>query len=212
MNQFTARVLSLLIASLFVIAQANANLIVNGGFEQNDIKNNSWAWFYSTDVAGWEGSNIEIWDNFQKFEAYEGRQYAELNAHGKNTGAFSIFQTFNTIAGFSYDLSFAYGARRSLAEQFELSLLAGNNSFYQKLVDDHTIKNWSEFNYQFTAQGSQTTVVFTSLNTGTYGNFIDDVVVTASKIPNAPRLTQVPEPNTIFLLAIALFAIVRFKK
>ena len=51
---------------------ALANLIVNGGFEDNAVASGNWAFFASSNVNGWEGSNIEIWDNYGGVSAAEG--------------------------------------------------------------------------------------------------------------------------------------------
>lgn len=40
------------------------NLILNGSFENNDIKSNSWKVFIVGIVDGWSGINMELWDNF----------------------------------------------------------------------------------------------------------------------------------------------------
>ena len=151
-----------------------ANLIQNGGFEDTAVSSNSWAWFYASDVLGWSGSNIEIWDSFQGFSAFEGTQHAELNAHPSNGQAFSIYQSFNTQVGASYDLSFAYSARSSINEAFLLNLYAADNSsLVSTLLDDHEVRKWSLFNTSFVAIDLTTTLRFTSVtpNSGTVGNF-----------------------------------------
>ena len=126
---------------------SQANLITNGGFEDIDVPNNSWR-FYSqgTPNLAWQGSNVEIWDSLFGFEASEGEQYAELNAH-PNQGIFSINQTFNTVTGGIYNLSFDYSARRNNRnEQFEVS--AGD---FTQILSSNVRFNWNDFATEFTS-------------------------------------------------------------
>lgn len=187
------------ILALMVSMTANAGLIINGGFENNDVNGGAggWQWYSSGDVDGWEGSNIEIWDDFGAIGPYEGEQHAELNAHPSNGGAFSIFQTFSTVQGASYDLFFAYGARSNNNESFLVELIGGN-ALLNQLVDDHTVNVWSTFSHEFVADSTQTTLRFTSVTprTGTVGNFLDAISV-----------VRVPAPGTFLLLAAGLFGL-----
>lgn len=206
-------ILLTVITSVLVSTSANANLIVNGGFEDSNVNNNSWKWFTSADVLGWEGSNIEIWDQYQNFNAYEGRQYAELNAHPSNGQAFSIFQSFATNIGSIYNVSFAYSARANTNEAFQFDLFSGNNSLFSEIITDHTVKNWSTFNLVFQATAAQTTLKFTSVTpySGTIGNFLDDVVVTGGS-NDTFITTDVPEPHTLLLFSIALIGFTLSRK
>ncbi|MDO6543010.1 DUF642 domain-containing protein [Photobacterium sanguinicancri] len=186
--------------ALFSIT-SQANLITNGGFEDIDVPNNSWR-FYSqgTPNLAWQGSNVEIWDSLFGFEASEGEQYAELNAH-PNQGIFSINQTFNTVTGGIYNLSFDYSARRNNRnEQFEVS--AGD---FTQILSSNVRFNWNDFATEFTALNNSTTLTFTSLNRGTLGNLLDNVVVTTSRLP-------IPEPDLIFpLILLIAFALFRYQ-
>ena len=195
---------------------AYANLILNGGFEDPQVPDRSWQWFTSDQVVGWEGSNIEIWDSLNRFEAYQGEQHAELNAHGQS-GPFSIFQSFATNLGETYEVSFAYAARRNQSEAFNFDITDASNSIlFTSLLNQHRVKNWSTFNTRFVATSALTTIRFTTVNQGSYGNFLDAVSVVTSSQPSlaAFRQSNVPEPSTIMLilLAIALLAVKRFWK
>ena len=203
-------VLSLIVG---VSTPAHANLILNGSFENNDIKSNSWKAFTAGTVDGWSGTNMELWDNFQRLNAFDGSQYAELNANG-NGGRYSIFQRFATEVGATYDVSFAYAARRS-GESFQLDILSDTDSIlYSQVFDDHSIKIWSEFNGDFVAQTALTTIRFSTINRGTYGNFIDDIAVTAvpSFVASASSMS-VSEPMSLaILLPLSAFALMRRKR
>ena len=183
-------------AVMALSATANASLIINGGFEDTEVNggNGGWQWYYSSDVDGWNGSNLEIWRDFGRIGPYEGEQHAELNAHPSDGGVFSIYQTFATTEGQSYDLFFAYGARRNNNESF-LVELDGADSLLYRLMDDHTVNNWSTYSTRFIADSDFTTLRFTSVTpaSGTVGNFLDAVSV-----------TEVPAPGSLALLGLAL--------
>ncbi|MDF2176830.1 DUF642 domain-containing protein [Aliiglaciecola sp. CAU 1673] len=190
----------------------SANLIINGGFEDNNVKTNTWAWFTADKVPGWEGSNIEIWDTYQKFQAFDGTQHAELNAHGGN-GTYSIFQTFATEIGGLYELSFAYAARSKISESFRVDLSSGKDTFWSQVFTYKQVKSWATFDYQFKALSAFTTLQFTALTKGTVGNFLDAVSVFQIKPPvtqqtsSTNSATAVPEPFSLSVFLIGLMAL-----
>lgn len=162
------------LAGLLLALNAHANLIVNGGFEDNNVAPGNWAYFPSSSVNGWEGDNIEIWNSFGGVVAPEGSQHAELNAHPFTGSVFSIYQNFATVIGQTYDVSFFYSARESNNEQFSFS--AGSLS---ALLNDHVVGSWTKYTGSFVATNTTSTITFTSYDNSTVGNFLDDVVVTA---------------------------------
>jgi hypothetical protein len=176
---------------------APVNLVQNGGFENESVDTNSWKSFATNDVLGWSSdtSDIEIWDSYGNVTAKEGTQFAELNAHPSTTGsAFSLYQDITTVAGNSYEISFAYQARSNNDEAFSFSVTPSGSSPWQ--LTDHTTDGWTTFLDTFIAGDTTTRITFTSVNplTGTVGNFLDDVKVTAA----------VPEPGTLALLGLGL--------
>jgi hypothetical protein len=188
-----------LATAALVTTSAQATLIVNGGFEANPLKNNQWSFFSADQVLGWEGSNVEIWHHLNGVLAPEGSQHAELNAHGKNSGAWSIFQTFATTKGQLYDFSFYYRARANTKEAFQFNI--GN---VEALVQQHSTSAWNKFNGSFVADSTSSTIRFTSLTSGTVGNFIDDVVVT--QVPSALK-AEVPAAPTLAVLGLGLLGL-----
>merc|ERR1711916_161159 len=136
------------LALTLATAGAQANLIVNGGFETPDIDtvvgergstSSTWQYYNASEVEGFEGSNIELWNSgFNGVESFEGEQFLELNSHPTPGSAFSIFQEFDTVAGQSYNVSFAYRARANDREMFNVDLSsAGGFSLLSENVDDH---------------------------------------------------------------------------
>ena len=182
-----------LFAGLLLAGSAHANLIVNGGFEDNVVANGNWNWFPAASVNGWEGSNVEIWHNLFGIASAEGQQHAELNADGGNVGAWSIFQSFATVVGQSYDVAFSYRARES-SDLFNFAVGSINSNF-----TNNDTSQWKLFTSSFVASSNLTTLTFTSLNAGTLGNLIDDVKVNAR--------ASVPESSTLALFAIGLIGL-----
>lgn len=188
-----------LVTAAFMTSSAQATLIVNGGFEANPLNKNKWSYFASSQVAGWEGSNIEIWHHLNGVLAPEGNHHAELNADGKNNGAWSIFQTFATTKGQLYDFSFFYRARVNTKEAFEFSI--GN---VEALIQQHSTSAWNKFSGSFVADSTSSTIRFTAVNGGTMGNFIDDVVVTQGV---NPVLADVPVAPTLAVFGLGLLGL-----
>ena len=208
-----SRWLAVLSLVLGVSTSAHANLILNGSFENNDIRSNSWKAFAAGTVDGWSGTNMELWDNFQRLRAFDGSQYAELNANG-NGGRYSIFQTFSTEADSTYDVSFAYAARGK-GDSFRLDILSDTDSIlFSQVFDDHAIKTWSEFYGDFVAQSALTTIRFSTINKGTLGNFVDDIVVTAAPSFSASvSSVSVSEPASLaILLPLSALVLMRHKR
>lgn len=194
---------------------ANANLILNGGFEDNSVNDNSWRWFISSDVNSWNGSNIEIWDSLNRVHAFEGENHAELNAHPHTGNVFKIFQTFATNIGSQYDFGFAYRARRNNNEAFRVDIDSGTSNVFTDLINDHVTSGWSTYSNVFTATDTSTTLTFTSVvpATSTVGNFIDAVSVTS--IPSTGTSTveaSAPATALMMLLGVSLLGARRFSR
>jgi hypothetical protein len=111
--------------------------------------------------------------------------------------AFSIYQDIETVAGQSYDISLAYQARKNNNEAFSFSVTPSGNLAW--LLTDHTTDGKSRFSNSFVAQNAITKIRFSSVTplTGTVGNFLDDVKISAS----------VPETGTAALLGLGLLGL-----
>lgn len=199
-----ARCLSVL-AGLLLATSANANLIVNGGFEDNSVAAGTWSYFSSASVNGWGGDNIEIWNQFGGVVAPEGQQHAELNAHPFDGDVFSIYQDFATVVGQTYDVSFFYSARNNASEQFNFSV-----GTLAALVNDHVVGSWKQYTGSFVASSLLSTITFSSTDTGTLGNFLDDVVVVADLNPD--QQAELAEPNPLVMLLIGLGGLVLIRR
>ena len=176
---------------------ASANLITNGSFEEPGV-DSGWAYFSADNVNGWEGSNVEIWESgFNGVNSFDGDQHAELNAHGENEGAWTLYQDITTTPGEAYELFFAYRARNNTNESFRVSAV-GSDFGWSK--NDHTTDQWSVFEETFVAGSELTRIQFEATNPseGTVGNFLDDVRVTSAKVP---------APGTLALFGLGLLGL-----
>lgn len=199
MSLVSIRTLLGAVALLGASFSSHATLIVNGDFEENFVASNKWVVFNSADVAGWQGSNIEIWNALGGAIAASGKNFIELNAHGSNSGAWSIFQTFATEIGRQYQLSFYYRARNNNNEAFEAK--AADISWK---LEDHVVGSWNLFSSIFVATGNSTTLTLSSLTGGTMGNLIDNVQVSA--LPGPAVSVSAPATLAVFGAGLLLLA------
>ncbi|WP_426357308.1 DUF642 domain-containing protein [Pseudocolwellia sp. HL-MZ19] len=205
------------ILSVFCAASANANLIVNGSFEEAATGSalgggNGWNFYDSADINGWDGSNIELWSTLG-IDSFDGDNHAELNAAGGNGGdSWSISQTFATEIGQTYELFFAYSARLGSSTESDESFSVTVDDF-SAVLDDHIVGEWSIFTNSFVADSDSATLTFTIIDYAkyTYGNFLDDISVVA--VSNfGPAATSVPEPETLALFALSVFGLVATRR
>jgi len=163
-------------------AWADDNLLVNGSFEATAQANGSWN-IYSP-IPGWTANP-------------DGSNYAELDANVNG----SITQSFATVAGAEYTLSFWYSNRTNTAVATNgLSFGLGNGWIAAPglAVNNSGDNQWSQVSYNFIAGGGTTTLSFMATgNSDSYGTSLDKVSVTAA----------VPEPSTYALMFGGLAAV-----
>lgn len=186
----------LLAAGIMILplSSAQANVIVNGGFETPNIATGTFALF-TPSIPGWtlvSGPWIEIQDHVAG-SPFEGDQFVELDSTA-NSG---IQQLAPTTALQPYTFSFAYSPRPGVSAESN-----GVNVFFNGVLVIALATNgiglqdtaWTVFNFTVVPTGGTSSVVFAATGTSnSLGGYIDDV-----------RLTAAPEPLTLSLLAIGL--------
>ncbi len=182
-------------------AAASAATFQNGGFETASVDpgsgfvtlNNG-----STAITGWTviGNNIDYIGGY--WEAAEGDRSIDLN--GLNSGG--IQQTFDTISGRTYRVVFSLaGNPDGGPTQKVVSTVATGSSSASYTFDTtgatRTDMGWAPFVYTFVADGTTTTLGFTSSIGGSYGAALDAVSVSGA----------VPEPATWALMILGFGAV-----
>ena len=178
---------------------APINLISNGSFETDAQRNGSWANY--AHLTGWTGGShgVELRNNVAG-SAFDGLNFIELDTTRNST----ISQTFTTIAGASYHLSFMWANRpdhRGAASNgisWQIAALDG-------VVGKDATTAWTRFEQDFVATGTSTTLRFGAVGTADgMGTSLDAVSITL--LPSFAK-GSVPEPGSLALLAGAVGAL-----
>jgi len=188
---------------------ASALPIVNGSFEEPIVTAHSGDWeVFTSPINGWaQDGGIEIQSSSLFGPAADGNQYAELDVYSGGTNPWLV-QTFDTIPGQLYTLSFAFSPRQGVADNI---LNAGVVSYeggahwlafnsYSASGSGLTGTDWTYYSIGFVADFTSSTLAFQDAGSDDgVGTFIDDVSVAA-----------VPEPATIMLLGLGLIGLTGF--
>lgn len=198
-----AKILLVASALAFVSAPASAvELIVNGGFEDPTVSNPCCSTVPPDPLPGWTVTpNVNVvngtFGSTAGNLAEEGVQYLDLVGQG---GTGSISQTFVTVAGQVYTLSFNYShnlfsGTPSASASFSVDGLAGSIFHSTGSTSD---LDWLNYSNTFLADDSSATLNFTNLTGGiNEGVFLDAVSVQVA----------VPEPATWAMMLLGFGAI-----
>jgi choice-of-anchor C domain-containing protein len=207
-KQFMRKILLMLAILCLAVTPASAALFQNGSFEIG--ANSPTSGFStlnggSTDITGWTvgGHSIDWIGNYWQ-SADGGSRSVDLNGNGQG----SISQTFDTMTGLSYRVTFAMAGNvdgGSIVKDLQVTA-GGFSGLFQFDTAGKTRESmgWATYSFVFKALSDSSTLNFASLEGGTspfYGPAVDNVTV-------AP----VPAPATIYLLATGLIGVVSFRR
>jgi Protein of unknown function (DUF642) len=173
-----------------------ANLILDGGFETPDIGDVWYETFTSpfpTPLDSWNPSNVDIVSSLGapgNAPAYQGVQYLDLVGTGPDGTELStgtISQTFGTVVGETYTLSFAYAnnpwSTSTASASVSVDGLSGSVTHDTSTTAD---LNWLIYTNTFVATSSSATLTFTETVGANNGGVLLDAV----------SVTGVPETST----------------
>lgn len=202
-----------IVLAMVTVAGAHANLVNNGSFELGTNPGS-----FTTVTTG--GSNITGWNVTSGSVDYIGTYWQSadgsrnVDMSGSSLGRLS--QSFATVAGVLYDVTFAYSANPdspngglrktdvNIRETDTSNLLSSLQVTWDVPTEGNTKTNmkWKTASFSFVAVDAATTIQFDSLATNSFGIAVDDVKV----------VQAVPEPATIAGLGMAAIAFLRRKK
>ena len=192
---------NLLIAAAIFAAStsANANLIVNGSFEDTNQAAGTWSVYNS--INGWttvSGSGIEI-RNYVEGTASNGSNFVELDSHDNS----AMKQSIATTAGTIYELLYDYSPRvNQLANTNGISAYWNGTLLTNSTGNGNSTNNWVTLTFS-NLVGTGGLVDLTFLATGisdSFGGNIDNVRLNAVPVPAAAWL---------FTSALGLFGLAR---
>jgi Protein of unknown function (DUF642) len=194
-----------LATTLAASASFAANLVQDGGFETPDIGD---AWYqtftspFPIPVDSWNPSNVDIVSSLGapgNAPADQGLQYLDLVGTGLDGTELStgmISQTFGTVAGQTYTLSFAYAnnpwSTSTASASVSVDGLSGSVTHDTSTTTD---LNWLIYTNMFVATSSSATLTFMETVGANNGGVLLDAV----------SVTGVPEAST-WAMMLAGFA------
>ena len=180
-----------LVLALLAVAQSlQANLVSNGDFEgplgaPNNSGSGGFGPFLTYNagnpgIPGWTigGSGVDMWTSFQG----TGNNVVDLNALGLGV----LTQTFATVAGQSYGVSFDLGGPVA-TKTMDVTIFGSDGT--SALTVEHYAGGFAGTflpqDFRFVADGNQSTIEFFSTISGFDGLYIDNLDVSAIPIPAA---------------------------
>ena len=174
-------------------ALSSTNLVANGSFEANVVSSPFVNFSTTTQgISNWiiGVGNVDLVGSL--WTAAGGVNSVDLSGTRKG----EIHQTLSTVAGQTYQLSFALAGNFQGGPAIKgMSVNIGPNGLYTFDTTGKSAGNmgWTTYSKTFVAVSTATTLSFASNTSGAYGPVLDNVAVTA-----------VPEPETFAMLLAGL--------
>jgi len=172
----------ILIALSFVFAVVSAAAFSNGGFESTTCN----VWWFCTDfgsswISPWTvtSGSIDL-VNYQYWQPSEGQWSVDMSGEG----AGSISQSFDTVAGNEYHVSFSLSGNPEGGSQTKGLYVGASGSAaqyytYNTAGNSDSNMNYAAQTYTFTAASSSSSLSFSSANFDPFGPVIDGVSMTS---------------------------------
>lgn len=212
--------LYVLLAAFFLlgVSPIRADSIVNGGFESfvvgpHDTDFGTFLRLFSppanTDIAGWtisgsSGGHPNSVDlvHSSLWPPFSGTQSLDMEGAVGASGV--IFQSFTTMAGDMYNLSFEYGNNPDGSGGTMNILVTGNGTLVDQNVSHNTSTvadiDYTLFSRTFTANSASTTLQFSAVTNSGFGVVIDDVSVNPASVPEPSTLVLLPAAGAFLML------------
>jgi hypothetical protein len=211
-------VLSIAALTALPVTSAQAQILLNGGFENPVVSPGSFQLYGAgQSIGAWTvvGAQVEVlhrdysepMNGVSFFNAQEGSNSLDLTGAGQTGMTSGVEQRITTNPGQSYTISFFVGRAVSsngsafYSDPAVADLRIDNGarlSFTNANVAPVGQVSWQQFSYEFTATGSSTLITF--LN-GTNSNNVNHVGLDNVSVTTTATATA-PEPGTLALLGI----------
>jgi len=178
-------IVAVLFAAGATAAQANPNLITNGGFESSSFNGQYITYSAgSSALTGWSigGDSVDLINTYWNPAA---GSYS-LDLSGSSSGFIS--QSFATVVGQLYRVSFDMAGNPDDSNKIKsLMVSLSGTPFYSFDATgmNHTNMGWTTKGFDFIAAGSFSTLAFSSMNASAYGPALDNISVIAVPEPEA---------------------------
>lgn len=181
-------------ALAFASSASAAQLLTNGGFETLGAASpQGWGGYtfgsgFSPVLPGWtvDSGSVDVTQTGSTWgPAFEGTNSLDIN--GWDAG--SISQSFATVAGQTYHVSFVYSRNAAGApDPATADVTAGGQTLQVTAPNDGTFGGpmamaWKPASFDFIAQGPMSTITLAATVRGNGGVFFDDVQVNTAGVP-----------------------------